>query len=127
MYTLFGTGDLYNLKPGDCFNEVFVDDTERVVDAVSIVGCAEEHEYEVTAAVPIPGAAFPGDDAVEAMAKEKCLEAIISYVGPGAYADFGYNAYVPSTDSWIARKHTIQCLAYGIDGRTTGSSKDVGR
>ena len=127
------SGDLsvYDLRTGDCFNggprvaeEV---GRERTVDQVTAVPCDEAHENEVFAVFEHPGAMearFPGEEAVNQVAQDGCLERFAGYVGrPYAGSDLQVAVIAPGEKSWAEEDdRTILCIVYGEE-RLTGSQK----
>jgi hypothetical protein len=52
---------IYDLRVGDCFN---YREREGIIEGVQRVSCSKAHTGEVIEVVTMPGAAYPGDDAV---------------------------------------------------------------
>lgn len=63
--------EVTDLRVGDCLREVS-EGLDVNARAVPLVPCAEKHEFEVFARFPVPGDAFPGDNAVTAAAESGC-------------------------------------------------------
>jgi hypothetical protein len=98
-------GDLsvYELRSGDCFNggQRVAEEVgqERTVDQVTAVPCDHAHDNEVFAVFDhpaAPDAAFPGEEAVNQVAQDGCLERFEGYVGrPYAGSDLQVAVIAP--------------------------------
>ncbi|MGH8993432.1 MAG: septum formation family protein [Acidimicrobiia bacterium] len=131
------SGDLsvYELRTGDCFNggQRVAEEVgkERTVDQVTAVPCGQAHDNEVFAVFDHPAAKdadFPGEEAVNQVAQDGCLERFEAYVGrPYAGSDLQVAVIAPAEKSWTEEDdRAIVCIVYG-DGRLTGSQKAVPR
>ncbi len=129
-------GDLsvYELRTGDCFNggERVTEEPgrERTVERVTAVPCDQAHDNEVFAVFDHPAgrdAAFPGEEAVNKVAQDECLERFEAYVGrPYAGSDLQVAVIAPGERSWKEEDdRTLACIVYG-DGRLKGSRKASG-
>ncbi len=130
------SGDLsvYELRTGDCFNggERVAEETgqERTVETVTAVPCAQAHDNEVFAVFKHPAKAaapFPGEEAVNKIAQDGCLERFEPYVGrPYDGSDLQVAVIAPGEESWKEEDdRAIACIVYG-DGRLKGSQKKTG-
>ncbi len=130
-------GDLsvYELRTGDCFNggQRVAEEVgkERTVSQVTAVPCDQSHDNEVFAVFSHPAAkdaAFPGEEAVNKVAQDGCLERFEGYVGrPYAGSDLQVAVIAPGEKSWKEEHdRAIACIVYG-DGPLKGSRKAVAR
>lgn len=130
-------GDLsvYALRTGDCFNggQRVAEEVgkERTVNQVTAVPCEHSHDNEVFAVFDHPAAkdaAFPGEEAVNQVAQDGCLERFEGYVGrPYAGSDLQVAVIAPGEKSWKEEHdRAIACIVYG-DGPLKGSQKAVAR
>jgi hypothetical protein len=130
------SGDLsvYELRTGDCFNggERVAEETgqERTVEEVTAVPCDQAHDNEVFAVIDHPAkpdAPFPGEEAVNKVAQDGCLERFEPYVGrPYDGSDLQVAVIAPGEESWKKEgDRAIACILYG-DGRLRGSQKASG-
>ncbi|HEY3240445.1 MAG TPA: septum formation family protein [Acidimicrobiia bacterium] len=126
-------GDLsvYELRTGDCFNggERVAEETgkERTVEKVTAIPCDQAHDNEVFAVFKhqaSPDAPFPGEEAVNKVAQDGCLERFEPYVGrPYDGSDLQVAVIAPGEKSWKEEDdRAIACIVYG-DGRLKGSRK----
>jgi len=131
--------DLFALAVGDCVNAVDGD----LHSGVSLVPCADSHDWEIyfEAAVPGTGASgadYPGDEVLMAAAEATCGAQFGPYLGldPGAAADgaagttadpdsvpeLGYTYLAPSETDWTDRAdHGVTCLIGNMSGPVAGS------
>ncbi|MGI9018368.1 MAG: septum formation family protein [Euzebya sp.] len=102
----FTIGECVNVPDGNEINEY------------ETVDCAQAHDSEVFALPQRPeGAddAYPGQEALQTFAAERCQSEFESYVGtPYEQSAFYYTVLVPSQDSWDqAEDREIVCLLVG--------------
>lgn len=117
---------------GDCIN---IPDGDEISDYES-VDCEEAHDAEVFALPQHPDgedAPYPGADALEAFAEERCVAAFEPYVGIDYNSsDIWFTVLSPSETAWTdAADREIVCLLVGEpagDGFTqlTGSKAGSG-
>ncbi len=96
-----GNLSVFSFHAGDCFNSA---ESEEDAANVTAIPCDEPHEAEVYLLADFPAAGdapYPGVEAVEAFAEERCAEGFEPYVGltydrSSIYARFLY----PTSDSW---------------------------
>ncbi|NNC74877.1 MAG: hypothetical protein HKN93_05125 [Acidimicrobiia bacterium] len=119
-----------NLTVGDCFNEPSANE----FDAVDVIDCDDEHDYEVLATVALPGGDYPGDFEVTIEAFERCEALFEQYVGVSFDASEVYIApFVPAEASWEDGQQEALCGLYLLAGdqesvaKTTGSLRGTGR
>ncbi|HRN30051.1 MAG TPA: septum formation family protein [Terrimesophilobacter sp.] len=122
--SVFGQGNVFTIKVGDCFNEGTYTDGE--ISDVDIVDCSQLHELEATKSVILTDASYPGDAAIQARGDSECLAAFEEYTGQSydTFTDWDYTFYWPTTGSWEGGDREILCLVGNIDGPVTGSVKN---
>jgi hypothetical protein len=129
-------GDLsvYELRAGDCFNggQRVAEEVgkERTVKQVTAVPCDHAHENEVFAVFDHPApadAAFPGEEAVNKVAQDGCLERFEPYVGrPYAGSDLQVAVIAPGETSWKEEHdRAVACILYGEES-LRGSRHGIG-
>ncbi len=120
-------GNVFILKPGDCFQEPEFD-KDDLVSRVEIVECSVEHDNEAFATTNMPGEVFPGDEAIEDHAFDFCLDAFLDFLAIDmdyeGSEDFSF--LWPTRESWADGDREILCYAFDTDGRTTGSLHGAG-
>ncbi|MFH8929652.1 septum formation family protein [Streptomyces pristinaespiralis] len=116
---------VFSLNPGDCYNPNGKA-TEGEAVAIEIVPCAEPHQAEVVGEFTLDeGKAFPGNDAIWAIADERC-PAEAQKFSPDTWAlpkgvEIFY--YTPTTESWATGDRAVSCSYTKETGTITGSLK----
>jgi hypothetical protein len=99
----------FDLAVGDCFS---VESDELTL--VTVVACAEPHEYEVFALFDHPAAAdaeYPGDAQLLAEADALCEPLFEAYVGHDYQTSIWYiTSLTPSDQTWADGDREITCL-----------------
>ena len=85
-----GRATVFDLRGGDCFNEI----SDREVD---IVSCASPHEFEVLELVQMQGGDYPGDSASEGIGARECPRLTHFFLHP-------------TRESWGAGDRVLLCL-----------------
>lgn len=126
-----------DLLVGDCLREVSegLDVNASIVPRVS---CDESHEFEVFARFPVPGDAFPGDNAVTAVAETGCgslFEDFVLLEYRASSLDFAY--LTPTAQSWADAdvlaspngpgSRDVSCLITDPAGAVTGTLAGASR
>jgi hypothetical protein len=80
---IVGAGDVdaFEIRLGDCFNDESSGSMNVEITNVNGVPCSEPHDNEVFALVNLREDKFPGEEAIERMAFEVCLEKFETFVG----------------------------------------------
>jgi hypothetical protein len=116
--------DVFTLAVGDCLN----DTADEEVTEVPIVDCADEHDFEVYSEFEVAGEEFPGMEAIDAEAEEKCLAEFEPFVGI-SYDEsmLGYTYFSPTEESWTqGDDRLVSCIVGDPNGKTTGSLAGAG-
>ncbi|MGW0436369.1 DUF4190 domain-containing protein [Micromonospora sp. NPDC003197] len=114
-----GTVSTEQLRPGDCVNDL--NENDYMVSDFPAVPCAEPHEGEVYAVVPLPEADWPGEREVARQAEQSCYVLLTRYataVDPNLLDVF---YLVPMERGWIRGNRDIVCIATDPSGKRTGS------
>ncbi|QIP85518.1 hypothetical protein GLX30_17410 [Streptomyces sp. Tu 2975] len=116
---------VFSLDPGDCYNPNGKA-TEGEAVAIEVVPCAEPHQGEVVGEFTLDDAkTFPGNDAIWAIADERCpVEA--QKFSPDTWAlpkgvEIFY--YTPTSESWATGDRAVSCSYTQEAGKLTGSLK----
>ncbi|GAB2942151.1 hypothetical protein GCM10027280_33450 [Micromonospora polyrhachis] len=107
------------LRPGDCVNDL--NENDYMVSDLPAVSCAEPHEGEVYAVVPLPEGDWPGKREVARQAEQSCYVLLTRYataVDPNLL-DVFYLA--PMERGWMRGDRDIVCIAIDPSGKRTGS------
>ena len=106
------------LQPGDCLRgpDMGLDTDSTWPDLVTAVPCTQQHIAEVFFAGnawPQSLAAYPGDDAVNNTADDRCDTAFAAYDGvtPDESA-FTYDSIAPDSSTWPDGDRSLICVAY---------------
>lgn len=115
-----GEGTAYSLAKGDCFDPGSGSTEEETYD-VDKVPCSQKHQHEVFAVVTLPRGDFPGDDAIEDSASDKCYALQEKYAMDFWAIPEDVDVYylVPSEDSWRFGDREITCLFGNTDENLT--------
>ncbi|WP_130178953.1 hypothetical protein [Cryobacterium sp. SO1] len=127
--------DVFALSVGDCVNALNGD----LHSGVSLVPCADDHDWEIYYQAGVPGTGpsgedYPGDEVLMAAAETDCGARFGSFLGldPAAAADtdaradtvseLGYTYLIPSeTDGKARAEHGFTCLIGTMGGPVAGS------
>lgn len=115
---------VFSLAVGDCYNPNNKGEGEEVL--VEIVPCTEAHAGQVVADFKIDeGSSYPGDDAITAIADERCpVEA--GKFAPDTWAlpkGVAVFYYTPTKESWSTGDRAVTCTYNKESGNFTGSLK----
>ncbi|RSM86886.1 DUF4190 domain-containing protein [Kibdelosporangium aridum] len=113
--TQAGQLDVFDLKDGDCFNNVPGDNKE--VMSVSAVPCTQPHDAEVLSQVTVAGSgAYPGTDQIAAEVEKLCVDKVGARVEASPIADkLGIYYFYPTKESWAQGDRAGTCVAVAND------------
>ncbi|GAA2408008.1 hypothetical protein GCM10010420_40190 [Streptomyces glaucosporus] len=116
---------VFSLKPGDCYNPNGKA-TEGEAFAIEVVPCDEPHQGQVVGEFKLDkGGEFPGEEAIWAIADERCpVEA--GKFAPDTWAlpeGVGIFYYTPTQESWATGDRAVSCTYTKESGTFTGSLK----
>lgn len=122
--SIFGQGNVFTIKVGDCFNEGTYTDGE--ITDVDIVDCSESHELEATKSIILTETSYPGDSAIQARGDSECVTAFEEYTGQSydTFTDWDYTFYWPTPASWDGGDREILCLVGNVNGPVSESVKN---
>jgi hypothetical protein len=120
-----GTGDdtsVHSLQIGDCLNEL-EDDEE--IDSLPVVPCSTPHDGEVYAEFRLTGSTYPGLEAIQKEAEDRCVDLLESYA-PEAAADPKVDTYFlyPTDESWRRKNDRLVTCVATFTAPRTGTLKD---
>lgn len=113
--TAAGAVDAFEVRVGDCFDDEAFESTE--ISEIPAVPCSQPHDNEVYAAFDIEGEKWPGDDRVEELAYEGCLDRFAGAIGK-TYEDsvIDYTVIYPSEGSWTrGGDREVLCVGYHME------------
>lgn len=107
-----------SLKVGDCFDQDAAlaadEDSSVPVVEVTVKPCSELHHFEEYAEFTLPDGDYPGEDAINAEANDRCYATVREYVGPGAVRKLRpvsiYFYYPMKLDWTIRHDRIVQCM-----------------
>ncbi|CAL9345522.1 hypothetical protein SUDANB106_00364 [Streptomyces sp. enrichment culture] len=116
---------VFSLSTGDCYNP----NSEKIEGealAIELVPCDEPHRGQVVGEFDIEEKGeFPGDEAVTAIADERC-PAEAGEFAPDTWAlpeGVGLSYYTPTAESWATGDRAVSCTYTKESGEFTGSLK----
>ena len=122
-----GSVDAFEIQVGDCYNDrtTLSDDVSEVPG----VPCGEAHDNEVFATFDVASSEWPGEDRINELADEGCMERFEGYVGATYEESVLYiTTLMPSEDSWsMIGDREVVCVAYHMDlDKLTSSVRNSG-
>jgi hypothetical protein len=119
-----GTVTFERLTSGDCLQ--YPDDLTSVT-TVQTLPCAEPHNAEVIGLYDATGVDWPGVDAIQQEANQRCGDLVKTSVDNAAVTDDMSFSFVFPNDaaSWDAGDREVICLVHKATGTTTGSVRAV--
>lgn len=120
--------NIFDLGPGDCFDEPPGLAEGGVVHNVEVVPCNGLHDYEVFAATDYPDVdGYPGEDTIIEFGYEHCVgEAFAAYVGVDYPASRYYTSFVyPEKLAWLDNREII-CFLFD-EAPMEGSARNAGQ
>ncbi|MET0233397.1 MAG: septum formation family protein [Kibdelosporangium sp.] len=99
-----GVLTVFDLKGGDCFNNVPAEDKE--IESVNAVPCGQPHDAEVLAEVTVTATGdYPGVDKVAAEVEKLCVDKVGARIDRSPIADRVDMYYLyPTAESWKMQK-----------------------
>ena len=113
-----GSVGAFEMRVGDCFDDEAFAATQ--ISEVPAVPCSQPHDNEVYATFDIPGDKWMGDERVEELAFEGCLERFAGSVGR-SYEEsvYDFTAIWPSEGSWKRLDdREVLCVGYHMEFET---------
>ena len=114
------SSSVMHLSVGDCL----MMPTGDTVTNITTKECTEAHDSEVIAAPIVEGDVFPGSDALDREAEERCLAQFAQYVGTDyETSTLELTWLIPTQESWERNDdREIICLATTPDSSTLTTS-----
>jgi len=112
-----------DIEAGDCYDPAASGDAA----AVALVDCAAPHRYEAFASFVLTDAAYPGD-ALDAEARQPCIDAFADFVGIDyASSALALRYIAPSEGTWAEGDREVVCVVGDPAGPTSGSLHGTAR
>lgn len=111
--------ETFALPVGSCLDDV----AGGFITGDNVLDCAEPHTYEVFSSFLLDDGVFPGDEALQTEALDRCGAVFGDFVGiPYADSALDYSYVSPTEDTWAQGDREILCLIFDpVAGQTTGS------
>ncbi len=111
-----GSVNVFDVRVGDCIEEVAEDPSATSVDAVP---CADPHRAQVITTIALPDGDWPGERVVFSEADRGCLEALESETTPSNRNELESFYLHPTEQSWEVRDdRDIVCIALTVQPRS---------
>jgi hypothetical protein len=114
-----GSLTVFDLKDGDCFNNVPADDKE--VMSVNAVPCGQPHDAEVLAQVTVATSdSYPGVDKIAAEVEQLCVDKVGDRISRSPITDqLDMFYFYPTAESWTQQNDRGgTCVAASNDEKT---------
>jgi len=115
---------VYDLEVGDCFTA----DLGALLEFVDVQDCASPHEYEVYASLLEPDGDFPGGNALEQDAQDRCTSSFADFVGIRyENSKLTINFLSPTRADWEAGNRSVLCFLSEPGEELAGSARQSAR
>ncbi len=111
---------IFQLSPGQCFDRP---EPEDGLHRVTVVPCEVAHDQEMYALLQLDHPQWPGEDAVQREAADRCAGEFLAYTDSTAdESRLGFTSFIPSEGSWAEGDRQVLCaLKLDSGGRLLGS------
>jgi Domain of unknown function (DUF4190)/Septum formation len=100
-----GTESVFDLRVGDCVNDL--EETTMEV-SVDVVPCSQPHDAEIISSFEFPAGDYPGEDRIFRVADRRCSRDLDAVAGaPGLEPFYFY----PTERSWGTGDRQVHCIA----------------
>jgi len=111
-----GSVNVFDVRVGDCIEEIAEDPSATSVDAVP---CAEPHRAEVISTITLPDGEWPGERSVFSEADRGCPEALETETAPSSRDGLETFYLHPTERSWeLQDDRDIVCIALTAQPRS---------
>ncbi len=117
-----GSIGAFNVRVGDCFNDVSYDEE---VSSVPGVPCSQPHDNEAYAVFDVSVANYPEGDGMSELAFESCKKQFETYVGKDyESSSLDITTMFPSQQSWRENDREVICAVYDMNAnKLTGTAE----
>jgi hypothetical protein len=132
LFRDFLSGNVGDLKVGDCFDPPILTAVAATVKDVQHHPCSDLHGGEIFFignATAGANGAYPGDDAFASFARAQCVPAYLGYTGRGFATDTIYDVQylTPTTTGWAKGDRAVDCFVVRVDGQAFKGSVKAAR
>lgn len=112
----------FNVRVGDCFNDVGFDDE---VSSVPGVPCSDPHDNEAYAVFDVSVPSYPEGEGMSELAYESCMDRFAAYVGKDyESSSLEITTMFPSQQSWRENDREVICAVYDMNAqKLTGTTR----
>lgn len=97
-------------RPGDCID--LASQSGNSIETYTPHDCDVDHELEVVGIVTAPDGPYPGRQALNDLADERCRDLFAGYVGIGFdESQLAMQNLLPTSEAWAEGDHEIACVA----------------
>jgi hypothetical protein len=110
-----GSESVFDLRVGDCMNDL--EETDREL-AVEVAPCGELHDAEAVSQFDLPEGRWPGMSFITREAERRCLDSVGSAAaGAPRAGEIEAFYFHPTEESWRRDDRTVLCVALFPDPR----------
>ena len=112
----------FNVRVGDCFNDVGFDDE---VSSVPGIPCSDPHDNEAYAVFDVSVPSYPEGEGMSELAYESCMDRFAAYVGKDyESSSLEITTMFPSQQSWRENDREVICAVFDMNAqKLTGTSR----
>jgi len=112
----------FNVRVGDCFNDVGFDDE---VSSVPGIPCSDPHDNEAYAVFDVSVPSYPQGEGMSELAYESCMDRFAAYVGKDyESSSLEITTMFPSQQSWRENDREVICAVYDMNAqKLTGTTR----
>jgi len=112
----------FNVRVGDCFNDVGFDDE---VSSVPGIPCSDPHDNEAYAVFDVSVPSYPEGEGMSELAYESCMDRFAAYVGKDyESSSLEITTMFPSQQSWRENDREVICAVYDMNAqKLTGTTR----
>jgi uncharacterized protein DUF4190/putative regulator of septum formation len=100
-----GTESVFDLRVGDCINNL--EETTMEV-SVDVVPCSQPHDAELISSFEFPGGDYPGEESIFRVADRRCSRELDAVAGAQGFEPF---YFYPTEQSWATGDRQVNCVA----------------
>jgi hypothetical protein len=128
----FLSGNVGDLKVGDCFDAASLTTTDAIVKDVQHHPCSDAHGGEVFFIGNVAAranSAYPAEETFTAFVRDQCLPAYSTYTGRDFDSDTTYDFQwlTPTPSGWARGDRAIDCFVLRVDGQVSKGSVRASR
>jgi hypothetical protein len=116
-----GSVSAYQLRPGDCVNDL---EERNNILSVRGVPCAQPHEGEVFASFAVSGSTWPGEASISQQAEDGCQDRFQAYAPNADAESLDLFSLQPTRQTWARGDREVICIAIDPAGKRTGSLRN---